>query len=448
VQQRPADAARNLRVRKVLALAGALASLCSATAAAVSPAEVNGTRTTAVVSRNANGPSTGGAFSQDGRTASLYAFTSAATNLVGGDSNGHQDVFVLHRDGMGGGIERVSVSSAGAQANGDSSGPSVDGTNGRSPHCVAFQSNATNLDPDDTTPDSDIYVRDLAHHSTKVVSPSTTDAVHATIDGACQLVTYESGGTVYVANIDGGAPLAIAQGTEPDQETDGRGVAYVRNGQVWYQRYARGKHGLRKRGHERLVSAGHGEAGNGPSSHPSVNANGEYIAFESQATNLCEDLCRGVSHDRNGTVSDVFRRTMVSGTPSHDRMEMASFSYGADAQGNGSSNNPVISSAGQFILFDSTATNLRPKADMVGTDPNGRVRDVFLWNFSLHRGYGNVSRESRPPNNGAFSQPSTDPATSSHGNYVAFNCNNPGVAADGSGASAIPNVFMRFLGGE
>ena len=432
----------------MLLLACALATVCSATAAAVSPAEVNGTRTTAVVSRNANGPSSGGAFSQDGRIASLYAFTSEATNLVGNDTNDVQDVFVLHRNGMGGGIERVSVSSGGAQANGDSSSPSVDGTNGRSPHCVAFQSNATNLDPDDTSPDSDVYVRNLAHDTTKVVAPSATDAVHATIDGACQLVAYEAGGTVYVASIRGGAPLAIAKGDQPDQETDGRGVAYVRGGQIWYQRYARGKHGLRKRGHQRLVSAGRHGAGNGPSSHPSVNANGEYIAFESQATNLCEGLCKGVSADRNGSQSDVFRRTMSLSAPTNDRMEMASFSYGARAQGNGSSNNPVISSAGQFILFDSTATNLRPKASMVGTDPNGHVRDVYLWNFSLHRDYGNVSRESRPANNGAFSQPSTNPATSAHGNYVAFNCSSRGLTADGSGGRAVPNVFMRFLGGE
>ena len=228
---------------------------------------MSGTRVTALISRNANGPSTGGAFSQDGRAASLYAFTSAATNLVGGDSNGALDVFVLHRSGMGGAIDRVSVASDGAQANGDSSSPSVDGTNGRSPHCVAFQSNATNLDPRDTSPDSDVYVRNLAHGTTRVVAPGATDAIHPTIDGACQLVTYEAGGTVFVANIDGGAPLAIAQGSQPDQETDGRGVAYVRNGQVWYQRYARGRHGLAKRGPERLVSAGLSGAGNGASAH-------------------------------------------------------------------------------------------------------------------------------------------------------------------------------------
>ncbi|HEX6460601.1 MAG TPA: hypothetical protein VF032_16905 [Thermoleophilaceae bacterium] len=438
-----AGAACNLRAFSLLGLTTLLAITCLA---ADARAGVHGTRVTALISRNANGPSTGGAFSQDGRTASLYAFTSAASNLVGGDSNGVTDVFVLHRNGMGGSIERVSVASGGAQANGSSSSPSVDGTNGRSPHCVAFQSNATNLDPRDASPDSDVYVRNLAHGTTHVVAPGATDAVHPTIDGACRFVTFAAGGTVFVAKVDSGKPLAIAQGDQPDQETDGRGVTYVRAGQIWYQRFGRGRHGLRKHGPERLVSAGLGGAGNGPSAHPSVNANGEYIAFESAATNLCRGLCRGVSADRNGATSDVFRRTMSRHAPTHDRMEMASFSYGAHAQGNGPSNDPVISSAGQFILFDSAATNLRPKGSFVGTDPNGHVRDVFLWNFSLSRGYGNVSRESRPPSSDAFSTPSVDPATSAHGNYVAFTTS-AGAGAAGGGGGAVPNVFMRFLGG-
>jgi hypothetical protein len=438
--------ARNNGIPRFFVLAAVVAAACSAAFAGASQADVNGTRVTALISRDANGPSTGGAFSQDGRTASLYAFTSAASNLVGGDTNGVPDVFVLHRDGMGGSISRVSVSSSGAQANGDSSSPSVDGTNGHGPHCVAFQSNATNLNPRDTSPDSDIYVRNLSHGTTRVVAPGLVDAVHPTIDGDCQLVAFEAGGTVYVANIDGGAPLAISGGSQPDQETDGRGVTYVRDGQVWYQRYARGRHGLRKRGPERLVSAGRNGAGNGPSAHPSVNANGDYIAFESAATNLCEGLCRGVSGDRNGATSDVFRRTMSSSAPTNDRMEMVSFSYGADAQGNGPSNDPVITSAGQFVLFDSTATNLRPARSMVGTDPNGHVRDVFLWNFSLHRGYGNVSRESRPPGADAFFTASVAPAASAHGNYVAFTTSSGGRAA-GGGGGATPNVFMRFLGG-
>jgi hypothetical protein len=127
-------------------------------------------------------------------------------------------------------------------------------------------------------------------------------------------------------------------------------------------------------------------------------------------------------------------------------MEMASFSMGAHAQGNGPSNDPVISSAGQFILFDSAATNLRPTSAIHHGDPNGSTRDVFLWNFPPGRDHGNVSRESRPGRKGAFMAPSVAPAVSAHGNYIAFTCSARGRAAGGA-RGGVPNVFMRFLGG-
>src|SRR5215471_4631940 len=100
-------------------------------------------------------------------------------------------------------------------------------------------------------------------------------------------------------------------------------------------------------------------------------------------------------------------------------MQMASFSKGVKTQGNGPSNNAVISGAGQFIAFDSAATNLRPSYSIRAIDPNGPTRDVYLWN-SPHGGAGNVSRESRPGVKGAFDGASFAPAMSSHGNYLAF----------------------------
>jgi hypothetical protein len=402
-------------------------------------ASVHGTRATAIVSRNANGPSEGGSFSQDGRRVSYYAFTSAASNLAGGDTNGVLDVFALHRNGLGGSIERVSVASDGSQANGDSTSPSVDGDVHNSPHCVAFQSTATNLDARDNSPDWDVYLHRLGGRGrTRLVSNGVDGATTPSIDGACSTVVYEAGGVIYVSNLATGGHRAIASGTQPDQETDGNGVAYARGGQVWYQRFNATKHGIVKRGGERLVSAGPAGPGNGVSSHPSVDDDGSYVAFESTATNLCDGTCTGVSGDRNGSMSDVFRRTMSS----HE-MQMASYSHGPDAQGNGPSNNPAISCAGQFILFDSAATNLRPTSAM--SDPNGQTRDVFLWNFPKGRGYGNVSRESRPGHDGAFRAPSVAPAVSAHGNYVAFTTQAAGAA--GGRGGAIPNVFMRFLGG-
>src|SRR5262249_19496013 len=67
----------------------------------------------------ANGPSTEASISADGR---FVAFSSYATNLVPGDTNGSLDVFVRGRSS--GTTVRVSVDSGGAQANSDSYGPS------------------------------------------------------------------------------------------------------------------------------------------------------------------------------------------------------------------------------------------------------------------------------------------------------------------------------------
>jgi len=91
------------------------------------------------------------ALSSGGR---YVAFTSFATNLVTGDTNGVADIFV--HDGLSGTTTRVSVSSAGAQADGDSGRPSIS-SNGR---YVAFDSAATNLVTGDASAIRDIFVHD------------------------------------------------------------------------------------------------------------------------------------------------------------------------------------------------------------------------------------------------------------------------------------------------
>ena len=91
-------------------------------------------------------------------------FDSAASNLVAGDSNGYEDVFVrdrkLHK------TYRVSVSSAGVQGNADSFAPFIS-ADGR---YVAFASNASNLVASDTNGFTDVFVRDLKLHKTYLVS--------------------------------------------------------------------------------------------------------------------------------------------------------------------------------------------------------------------------------------------------------------------------------------
>src|SRR5439155_1091645 len=82
------------------------------------------------------------------------AFPSAAPNLVPGDTNGAFDIFV--RDRVLGTNERVSISSDAAQGNGTSDTPYIS-YNGR---YVAFSSGASNLVTGDTNGVLDVFVRD------------------------------------------------------------------------------------------------------------------------------------------------------------------------------------------------------------------------------------------------------------------------------------------------
>ncbi len=91
----------------------------------------------------ANGGSYEPAFSADGR---YVAFTSRASNLVPGDTNGDYDVFV--RDRQTDQTTRVSVDSAGNEASPGSESPAIS-ADGR---YVAFESEASNLVQGDTKP--------------------------------------------------------------------------------------------------------------------------------------------------------------------------------------------------------------------------------------------------------------------------------------------------------
>lgn len=110
-----------------------------------------------------NGASSHPSISDDGM---LVAFASAASNLVPGDTNGFLDIFVCDRST--GTIERVSVSSSGAQGNGDSILPAISG-DGR---FVAYKSLATNLVPNDRNGVVDVFRFDRLTRRTERVSVS------------------------------------------------------------------------------------------------------------------------------------------------------------------------------------------------------------------------------------------------------------------------------------
>ncbi|HSN74427.1 MAG TPA: CARDB domain-containing protein, partial [Anaerolineae bacterium] len=110
----------------------------------------------------ANNRSSDASISGDGR---YIAFTSYASNLVADDTNGRPDIFVY--DTFLGSTERVSVSSAGVEANGDSASATLS-ADGR---WVAFDSSATNLAEEDSDSDTDVFLHDHLTSATYAVNP-------------------------------------------------------------------------------------------------------------------------------------------------------------------------------------------------------------------------------------------------------------------------------------
>lgn len=270
-----------------------------------------------------NGDSFDAAVSVDGR---FVAFSSAASNLVPGDTNGVDDVFV--RDLETGAITCVSVGSDGTRGNAFSGDPqlSVDG------RFVAFMSAASNLVARDTNGVWDVFIRDRQAGTTRRISvgskgvQSDQESYQPAISADGRFVAFNS----------------LAGNLVPDDTNDTNDV-FVHD---------------RQTGTTRRVSVGaRGFQGDRFSEAPALSADGRLVAFRSYASNL-------VPGDTNGTM-DVFVRDRQAGTTRRVSIDSSG------AQGNKASNYPSLSANGRFVAFDSDATNLVPG------DTNGLV-DVFV----------------------------------------------------------------------
>jgi Tol biopolymer transport system component len=155
---------------------------------------------------------------------------------------------------------------------------------------------------------------------------------------------------------------------------------------------------LRDRKRHRTVLVSHtpsGRQANGPSSQPSVSADGHFIAFESQASNLTR-------HDANKH-EDVFVYSARTG-----RVTLVSLSRQGRA-GNGESRFPSISADGRFVAFDSAAS------DLVRGD-SGHGTDVFVRDTKRHTTRLVSLSSTRQQGNGA----SRTASISATGRFIAF----------------------------
>jgi hypothetical protein len=118
-----------------------------------------------------DGRSRAPAISPDG---GWVSFHSTAGNLIRRDTNDVADVFLANL--RTGGIRRVSVSSDGRQQNAAVQPPFfIVSDVSREGRFVAFDSDATNLVRGDTNRDTDVFVRDVPNQTTERVSRTVTD---------------------------------------------------------------------------------------------------------------------------------------------------------------------------------------------------------------------------------------------------------------------------------
>ncbi|HYF25401.1 MAG TPA: hypothetical protein VD931_06650 [Baekduia sp.] len=343
----------------------------------------------------ADGPSVTPTVSGNGQ---VVAFATYATNLVAGDTNGHPDVVV--RDGRKAPV-LVSVGLGGAPADGPSYQPDVS-SDGR---WVAFTSEATNLVPNDRNGRPDVFARHL-----------------------------QSGRTVLVSRAMGGDATAGGRSSQPAISADGRYVAFEsaaadlvprdNNGisdvfvrDVVAAKTERVSVTSRERQQNKSVPPAFSIA-------PDISNDGRFVVFESDATNLG-------TRDTNQR-TDVFLRDRREGTT---RIVSASTT---NVQGNNDSFNPRIAAGGDFIAFQSFASNLVHPGD----DP--AREDVFV--RDLRTGtttVANVTASGAPRQAELSGQFLQRPALSTDGRVVAFATTVANmVPNDGNG---VADVFVRRL---
>ncbi len=341
-------------------LLAAVAAACAPMPGPYVPPSVTLASTTAT-SVQATADSFDSSITTDGR---YIAFTSDATNLVAGDTNGVADVFV--KDTQTGAVKGVSIT-----GNGGSLHPSIaaDGS------AVAFESAATNLVVGDTNATSDVFVTNLTTNVTIKVSGfgvtqgndfsgfpsmSATGAKVAYQTYATNLVAGDSNATadIVVATV-AGASIARATTALPNDYSaspsisgDGTKVAF----QTYATNLVAGDTNATADVVVAALPAGTvvratSTQPNDLSDAPSLNADGTKVAFQTYATNL-------FAGDTNATADVVVASVGGVATPATTTL------------GNDLSGQPSISADGTKVAFQSYATNL------VAGDTNATA-DVF-----------------------------------------------------------------------
>lgn len=373
-----------------VALGLILAAMALAAPAGAGPLHAARTQSTKLISRSVtggvpNGPSTHPVISADRRFARFIAFQSTASNLVHGDSNGHEDVFLIERAGSFGDTGSpwtpgrtilVSRGLHGKPANGRSFAPAVDGSFRTAPRCVAFLSSASNLVHHDTNGKVDAFLwrsgrivrisypgGHQAHSASTAVGVSGDCSRTAFVAGG-HLFTRASGHTHRLSTAPHPADPSFAVGESNDLVFGASASVYLsRGGTSRPSRVAKGSNPVFNRidrqviayqrthaGHVQIAfrELGHGEQfasssssgqlGNGDSTNPTIANSGFYIAYQSESTNLGSQ-----AHPEGYLYTDVRKRSDPRSVDNSDNPLP------------GGARDPAVSYLANYFLFSSPA---------------------------------------------------------------------------------------------
>ncbi|GAP97340.1 Calx-beta domain-containing protein [Leptolyngbya sp. NIES-2104] len=412
-----------------------------------------------LVSRTGSGSSTVGAnsVSEDGR---FIVFTSAAPEVVDGDTNGVSDVFL--RDRQTG--KNTLISRGSAIANG-ASGNAIISANG---NYIVFTSAASNLVAGDTNNQVDLFWVNRQTGEIRLVSqganaPSLNPVISA--DGlvvaftstASNLVAGDTNGLqdVFVWNSANNSIVQISRGDgvseQPVISQDGRYVAFISAASNLVAGDTNGRRDVfvwdRNTSALTLVSRStNGTLSDGDSSELSISSNGRKIAFTSTASNLIDNAA-----DADGD-EDVFVRDLDTNTTIHVSVNQSGGystvpQTGPNAGFNARAFSPVISGNGEFVVFTSDFD------DLVTGDANG-ANDIFRRNLaagttqlvSVNRS-GTASGSGTPGSDGGTGggsgKGSSAPSITRDGRFVVFNSFSNDLAA-GDTNDAL-DVFVRDM---
>lgn len=266
------------------------------------------------------------AISDDAR---FVAFSTAATNLAAGDTNGTLDVYVIDR--VTGAVEWISRGIGGAAGDGPSFAPTLT-PDGR---CVMFVSWAGNLVAGDANATRDVFLYDRAAATLELVSVATNGAQGDDMSGSNSLLAFATPDGRFV--FFGSMATTLVPG-DSNQALD----VFVRD--RWSGTTAL------------LVTGPGGGAPNGATDLGRITSDGRFVGFSSSAPDL-------VPGDTNGA-ADAFLLDRHTGV-----VERVSISAGG-AEAHGDSWSPAASADGRFVVYSSAAT------DLVPLDTNSR-RDAF-----------------------------------------------------------------------